>query len=158
MSFTFSAATGQIEARVDAHELAVLKAIPAYLASIESDSDDVVHERLYPAAYADEEEDREFRRLSHSDIQRAREVDRSRLTSVLERLAAGRTTLTEDEAESSARAMGAARLAIAARHGMFEVDELPRDPVTPHGTIVSYLGAVQVDLIEALNQTPAMTS
>lgn len=158
MSFRFSAATGDIEGRVDAKELAVLSAIPSFLASIETDTDDVVLERLYPAAYAEEEDDREFRRLSHGDIQRAREVDRRHLADVLERLAAGRTTLTEREAEASARAIGAARLAIAARHGMFDEDELPREPLTPHATIVSYLGAVQDDLIEALNDTPAMTS
>jgi hypothetical protein len=158
MSFRYSAATERIEARVDAKELAVLSALPSFLASIETDTDDIVLDRLYPTAYAEEEDDREFRRLSHGDIQRAREVDRRHLADVLERLAAGRTDVTEIEAESSARAIGVARLAIAARHGMLDEDELLREPLTPHGTIVNYLGAVQDDLIEALNQTPAMTS
>ncbi len=155
MSFRFSASTGRIEARLDSRELAVLGALPAFLASVEASADDVVGERLYPATYLDADEDREFRRLTHGDIQRAREADREAFASVLARLAEGRTQLTEDEAESTARAIGTARIAIAARHGMFEEEELPQHPVTPQATIVSYLGAVQDELIAAITETEA---
>ncbi len=156
MSFHFDPESGEIEGRVDGQALAVLHAVPAFLASVDATPDDPAHDRLYPTAYADDAEDHEFRRLSHGEIQRARETDRTQLAAVLERLADGRTVVSQDEAEACARAVGAARLAIAARHSMFDTDDLSDLPDSPHQAIVAYLGMVQDQLVHALMQTPSM--
>jgi len=156
MTFRYSSETGAVRARIDGQELAVLSAVPPLLASVDGDTADPAHDRLYPTAYANEADDREFRRLSRGEIQRGRRRDRDHLAAVLARLRDGRTELTTDEAEACARAVGAARLVIAARHGMFDGDGLPDVPTSPHEAIVAYLGMVQDELVDALLQTPAM--
>jgi hypothetical protein len=156
MTFRFESATGRIEGWVDGQALAVLQAVPGFLASVESAADDPAHDRLYPTAYADDADDHEFRRLAHSEIQKAREADRGLLAEVLKRLEAGRCALTTEETEAFARSVGAARLAIAARHNMFDADDLSNLPDSPHQAIVAYLGAVQDQLVQALMDTPAM--
>jgi hypothetical protein len=155
MTFRFAPATGTIEARIDAQALAVLQAVPGFLSSVDV-TDDPAHDRLYPMAYADDADDHEFRRLAHGEIQRARESDRTCFAAVLERLENGRATLTAEEAEACARSVGAARLAIAARHNMFDADDLSDLPDSPHQAIVAYLGMVQDQLVQALLETPAM--
>ncbi len=156
MTFRFDPVTGTIEARVDGQALAVLQAVPGFLASVDGAPDDPAHDRLYPTAYADDADDHEFRRLAHGEIQKAREADRELLAEVLERLEAGRTALSTEEAEAFARTVGAARLAIAARHNMFDADDLSDLPDSPHQAIVAYLGAVQDQLVQALMEAPAM--
>lgn len=155
MTFRFAPATGTIEARIDGQALAVLQAVPGFLASVDTAADDPAHDRLYPTAYTDDADDHEFRRLAHGEIRRAREADRTLFAGVLERLEEGRTSLTTDEAEACARSVGAARLAIAARHDMFDADDLSELPDSPHQAIVAYLGVVQDQLVQALMETPA---
>ncbi len=77
---------------------------------------------------------------------------------MLERLEQGRAELTPGETESCVRAIGAARLAIAARHGMFDMDELDQEPSTPHATIVAFLGYVQDELVNVLMEAMEMRS
>lgn len=156
MTFRFEYATGRIEAWVDGQALAVLQTIPGFLASVDAAADDPAHDRLYPTAYADDAEDHDFRRLAHGEIQKAREADRALLAEVLKRLEADRATLTTEEAEAFARSVGAARLAIAARHDMFDADDLSDLPDSPHHAIVAYLGVVQDQLVQALLDAPAM--
>jgi hypothetical protein len=156
MTFRFESATGTIEAWIDGQALAVLQAVPGFLASVESTPDDPAHDRLYPTAYADDADDHEFRRLAHGEIQKGREADRALFAETLKRLEAGRTALTTEEAEAFARTVGAARLAIAARHNMFDADDLSNLPDSPHQAIVAYLGVVQDQLVQALMDATAM--
>lgn len=149
MSLDIMAAGSHIEAEAGKQELLLLGALPRLLATV-AEADDPAYDRLYPFAYGEDDADREYRRLAVPEIERARQRDNDTFEAVLARLAGGRTTLTRDEAESCVRAVGAGRITIAARHGLFEQDAFDESVDTPQGAIVAFLGVVQDELVTAL--------
>ena len=59
--------------------------------------------------------------------------------------------ITADDAEAWLRVLGAARVVLAARRGLFEVDDLSAVPIEdPDIALVNLLGAYQQELSEAL--------
>ena len=151
MSLHFAASAFGVEAEIGRRELAVLEAIPGLLATVAAgEDDDPASLRLFPAAYGDDASEAEYRRFAASEIERAREHDRDVITEVLERLGDGSTLLTATEAECCVRAVGAARIAIAARHDMFDEDSLEAARDTPQGSIVAFLGLMQDEMLAAL--------
>lgn len=150
MSLSITAVGAHVEAEAGRQELLLLGALPGLLATVER-ADDPAYERLHPVPYGDDEADEEFRRLTAPEIERARMRDRRVLAAVLDRLSEGRATLTRDEAECCMRAVGAARLAIAARHGFFEQSVFDDSHDSAEGVIVAFLGLVQDQLVGALS-------
>lgn len=152
MSLRFTATSAGVHARVGRQELAVLEAIPGFLSSVGADDDDdPATERLFPVAYDDDAAAAEFRRFARPEIERARELDRDVLSDVLDRLSDGEVEMTTEEAESCMRTVGAARIAIAARHDLFDAERFEAESRSPHGTIVAFLGIVQDEMVAALN-------
>jgi hypothetical protein len=148
---SFRATSEGVEVRIGRRELAVLDALPSLLATISAeDDDDPAVGRLFPAAYADDAAELEFRRFAGSEIQRARQEDNDVFSDVLGRLDDGSTVLSLSETEACMRSVGAARIAIAARHGLFDQDAYDTSVETPHGTIVAFLGLLQEELVAAL--------
>jgi hypothetical protein len=152
MTLRFTAVAGGVDVRLGRRELAVLGALPAFLATVGVEAGDPAIDRLFPAAYQGEADDRDFRRFAAPEIERARDVDRDVFSDVLERLRNGEAHLTTDEAESCMRTVGAARIAIAARNGLFDEDRFQAASRTPEGTIVAFLGVVQDEFVAALTQ------
>ncbi|MCI0545224.1 MAG: DUF2017 family protein [Actinobacteria bacterium] len=131
-------------------ELSILEALPEFLASI--DGSGVETNRLHPAAYPDDAEaEREFQRLVADDLDALRQADATALAEITRRLGQGPIELDVAEAESLLRAVGAARLTLAARAGLFDLPELPEPATTPQQTLVQFLGIVQDSLVEALS-------
>ena len=131
-------------------ELSILKALPEFLASIDGTGPET--ERLHPSAYPDDDDaDREFQRLVGDDIDDLRRADATELAEVTRRLGHGPIELEVAQTESLLRAVGTARLTLAARTGLFDLPELPETPSTPQQTLVQFLGIVQESLVEALS-------
>jgi len=151
MSLDIAAAGSRVEAELGPQELVLLRAVPGLLATIEQ-RDDPAYDRLHPVAYADDEADQEFRRLAAPEIERARLADNQVFADVLDRLAEGPAVLTRAEAESCMRTVGAGRLTIAARHGMFDQDVFDAAQESPEGAIVAFLGWVQDEFVAALSE------
>jgi hypothetical protein len=154
MSLRFSATTEGIRVRAADRELAVLRAVPGFLATVPQDAVDTSQRRIDRPVYPDDPAaDREFRRLTASDAQEARTHDREIFETVIRRLDAGSADLSVGEGEALVRAIGSARIALAARSGLFELEELPPDPSTPQQMLIVFLGMVQEDLVAALTST-----
>ena len=153
MSFRVAAQGPHIRVAASGAELDVLRAVGDVVGSVGSQFDDPARDRLFPPPYGSEEDDREYHRFSHGEIEAGRSADLAIVAEVVERLEAGPAELTPEEAEGLARAVGTARIVVAARNGMFALEELPRRPVTPQETVVAFLGAVQDDVVQALLET-----
>ncbi len=151
MSFRVTAGDRRIRVAASGAELDVLRAIGEVVESVGSQTEDPARSRLFPLPYGSEEEDRDYHRFSHGEIEAGRRADIAVVAQVVERLEDGPAELTLDEAEGLARAVGTARIIVAARNDMFELEELPRRPATPQETVVAFLGAVQEDVVEALS-------
>ncbi len=131
-------------------ELTIFRALPEFLASIDGSGAEA--RRLHPPAYIDDAgADHEFQRLVADDLDALRRADATDLAEVTRRLGNGPVELDVAEAESVLRAVGTARLTLAARSGLFDRAELPEVPSTPQETIVQFLGIVQDSLVEALS-------
>lgn len=116
--------------------------------------------RLVPSPYPDDADaNAEYQRLVAPDLDRARSADRDVMAEALESWD-GRRVIDVAEAESWLRAIGEARLVLAAEEGAFDdgMDDASWEArVTPLALIrrpglamVTYLGAIQQDLVEAL--------
>jgi hypothetical protein len=149
MSLEIVASGSCVAIEMSTQERLLLRALPGVVSTVASESDPA-YERLYPVPYGDDESDAEYRRLAVPEIERARDRDNDILTEVLERLEAGRATVRRDEAEACLRAVGAGRLAIAARHGFFDQSTFEAARNTPEGVVVAFLGVVQDELVTAL--------
>lgn len=151
MSLEISATGSSVAIEIGKQERLLLGALPGVLSTVASESDPA-YARLYPVPYGDEESDAEYRRLAVPEIARARDRDNDILSDVLQRLDAGRATLSRSEAEACLRTVGAARLAIAARHGFFDQTTFSAAEHTPEGVVVGFLGVVQDELVAALGR------
>lgn len=149
MSLQFTGSAEGVEVRVGREELAVLEALPGLLAGVGEIDDDPAARRLFPAAYGDDADEREFRRFAGGEIERGLDSDRQIAADVIARLGKGSATVTPAEAEGFVRAIGSARLTIAARHGLLSLEELP-PPGSPQETIVGFLAIIQDELVQVL--------
>ncbi len=122
---------------------------------------DPVLERLFPRAYLepdDVERDAEYRRLVRDDLLEAKLANLDVVTSTLDRgtvsLRRWTVDLTEDEAGSWLGALNDLRLALGVRLGItedFDGDIDPSDPQAPALNVLSYLGWLEENLVDALS-------
>jgi hypothetical protein len=122
---------------------------------------DPVLERLFPRAYLepeDVERDAEYHRLVREDLLEAKLANLDVVTSTLDRgtLSLRRWTieLSEDEAGAWLGALNDLRLALGVRLGItedFEGDIDPSDPQAPALNVLSYLGWLEENLVDALS-------
>ena len=122
---------------------------------------DPVLERLFPRAYLeaeDVERDAEYHQLVHDDLLQEKLANLDVVTSTLDRgtLSLRRWTvdLTEEEAGSWLGALNDLRLALGVRLGItedFDGDIDPSDPQAPALSVLSYLGWLEENLVDALS-------
>jgi hypothetical protein len=122
---------------------------------------DPVLDRLFPRGYLepeDVERNAEYQRLVHDDLLEAKLANLDVVTSTLDRgtvsLRRWTVDLTEDEAGSWLGALNDLRLALGVRLGItedFDGDVDPSDPRAPALHVLSYLGWLEENLVEALS-------
>jgi Domain of unknown function (DUF2017) len=122
---------------------------------------DPVLGRLFPRAYLeadDAERDAEYQRLVRDDLLEAKLANLDVVTSTLDRgtvsLRRWTVELTEDEAGSWLGALNDLRLALGVRLGItedFDGDIDPSDPRAPALHVLSYLGWLEENLVDALS-------
>jgi hypothetical protein len=121
---------------------------------------DPVLERLFPRAYLepeDVERDAEYHRLMRNDLLESKLANLDVITKTLDRgtvsLRRWTVDLTEEEAGAWLGALNDLRLALGVRLGItedFEGDVDPSDPQAPALHVLSYLGWLEENLLEAL--------
>jgi Domain of unknown function (DUF2017) len=122
---------------------------------------DPVLDRLFPQAYLDAEDverDDEFHRLMRNDLLKEKLTNLDVVTDTLERgtmsLRRWSVDINEDEASAWLGALNDLRLALGVRLGItedFDGDIDPADPRAPALHILSYLGWLEENLVEALS-------
>ena len=121
---------------------------------------DPVLERLFPRAYLepeDVERDAEYHRLMRNDLLESKLANLDVITKTLDRgtvsLRRWTVDLTEEEAGAWLGALNDLRLALGVRLGItedFDGDVDPSDPQAPALHVLSYLGWLEENLLEAL--------
>lgn len=121
---------------------------------------DPVLERLFPRAYLEPEDldrDAEYQRLVRDDLLEAKLANLDVVTKTLDRgtvsLRRWTVDLSEEEAGAWLGALNDLRLALGVRLGItedFEGDVDPSDPQAPALHVLSYLGWLEENLLEAL--------
>lgn len=122
---------------------------------------DPVLDRLFPRGYLepeDVERNAEYQRLVRDDLLEAKLANLDVVTSTLDRgtvsLRRWTVDLTEDEAGSWLGALNDLRLALGVRLGItedFDGDVDPSDPRAPALNVLSYLGWLEENLLDALS-------
>lgn len=140
-----------VEVQLSSAELAILSRLPSLLGSVGSDPSDPAPARLHPAAYPDDEVgSAELARLTKDDVAEGRAADLEVFSRQLVASGDG-ITITPAEAEAWMRVLGSARIVLASRRGLFDLEdlgELPNDD--PDVALVNLLGAYQQTLAEVL--------
>jgi Domain of unknown function (DUF2017) len=147
--------------RLAPHEVELLRGLPEQLRSMLGDAADPVNRRLLPPAYLqpqDADADAEYRRLMQDDLVETKLANLDQVAATLERgeLRARRWTveLSEEEALAWLGVLNDVRLALGVRLDITEdydgssVD--PADPRAPAMHLLSYLGWLEEQLVEAL--------
>jgi hypothetical protein len=151
----------RVRVRLAQDELAVLRGLPDQLRTVlGEDEEEPVNRRLFPPAYlevADIERDVEYRRLMHDDLVREKLANLDLVTGSLER---GSTSvrrwtveLTEEEAAAWLGVLNDLRLALGVRLDItedYDGDVDDTDPRAPAFRLLSYLGWLEEQLLEAL--------
>jgi hypothetical protein len=151
----------RVRVRLAQDELAVLRGLPDQLRTVlGEDDDEPVNRRLFPPAYldvADIERDVEYRRLMHDDLVREKLANLDLVTGSLER---GSTSvrrwtveLTDEEAAAWLGVLNDLRLALGVRLDItedYDGDVDDTDPRAPAFRLLSYLGWLEEQLLEAL--------
>jgi Domain of unknown function (DUF2017) len=151
----------RVRVRLGHDEVAILRGLPDQLRSVlAEDEDEPVNQRLFPPAYldvADIEHDTEYHRLMHDDLVKEKLAN---LDLVTDTLARGTTSvrrwtveLTREEAAAWLGVLNDLRLALGVRLDITEdydgeVDDT--DPRAPAFRLLSYLGWLEEQLLEAL--------
>ena len=122
---------------------------------------DPVLDRLFPKAYMEPEDvdrDAEYQRLMHDDLLEAKLANLDVVTRTLDRgtvsLRRWTIDLTEDEAAAWLGALNDLRLALGVRLGItedFDGDIDPSDPQAPALNVLSYLGWLEENLVDAFS-------
>jgi hypothetical protein len=143
---------GDFRVSIGRRERAVLRSLPAALERLlDEEADDPDLRRLFPPAYADDEEaEAEYRRLTAGELLDGR---RAALRTFAETLDAD--VLTADDLESWLRALNDLRLFLGTRLDVTEEDLAqpfdPRDPKAEERALYAYLSWLQEHVVEALS-------
>lgn len=155
---------GGVEVVVDAEERDALRSVPPQLRAIVESSDptpaaEQVRRRLFPAAYADEELDAEYRELAQPDLVEGR-LDA--LDTFLRTLDGGsrrgrrwQVHLSGEEAEAWLAVVNDARLVLATVVGITDEAQWEHGPdhEDPASLMLYYLGWLEEELVGALAST-----
>lgn len=140
-----------VEIQLSSAEIAILSRLPSLLGSVGSDPSDPAPARLHPAAYPDDEAvSAELARLTKEDLVEGRTADIEVFNRQLAASGDG-ITISPADAESWMRVLGSARIVLASRRGLFDIEDLgdlPNDD--PDVALVNLLGAYQQTLAEVL--------
>jgi hypothetical protein len=151
----------RVRVRLAQDEVAILRGLPDQLRSVLAEGgDEPVNQRLFPPAYldvADIEHDTEFHRLMHDDLVTEKLAN---LDLVTDTLARGSTSvrrwsveLTDEEATAWLGVLNDLRLALGVRLDItedFDGDVNDTDPRAPALRLLSYLGWLEEQLLDAL--------
>jgi hypothetical protein len=151
----------RVRVRLAHDEVAVLRGLPDQLRSVLGEGgDEPVNQRLFPPAYldvADIEHDTEYHRLMRDDLVKEKLTN---LDLVTDTLARGSTSvrrwtieLTDEEATAWLGVLNDLRLALGVRLDItedFDGDVDDADPRAPALRLLSYLGWLEEQLLEAL--------
>jgi len=151
----------RVRVRLAQDELAVLRGLPDQLRTVLAEGgDEPVNQRLFPPAYLDVEDlerDAEYRRLMRDDLVREKLANLDLVTTSLAR---GSTSvrrwtveLTDAEATAWLGVLNDIRLALGVRLDItedFDGDVDDRDPRAPALRLLSYLGWLEEQLLDAL--------
>jgi hypothetical protein len=151
----------RVRVRLAQDELAVLRGLPDQLRTVlGEDEDEPVNRRLFPPAYldvADIERDVEYRRLMHDDLVREKLANLDLVTGSLERGSSSvrrwTVELTDEEAAAWLGVLNDLRLALGVRLDItedYDGDVDDTDPRAPAFRLLSYLGWLEEQLLEAL--------
>ena len=151
----------RVRVRLAHDEVAVLRGLPDQLRSVLGEGgDEPINQRLFPPAYldvADIEHDTEYHRLMRDDLVKEKLTN---LDLVTDTLARGSTSvrrwtieLTDEEATAWLGVLNDLRLALGVRLDItedFDGDVDDADPRAPALRLLSYLGWLEEQLLEAL--------
>jgi hypothetical protein len=151
----------RVRVRLAHDEVAVLRGLPDQLRTVlGEDEDEPVNRRLFPPAYldvADIERDVEYRRLMHDDLVREKLANLDLVTGSLERGSSSvrrwTVELTDEEAAAWLGVLNDLRLALGVRLDItedYDGDVDDTDPRAPAFRLLSYLGWLEEQLLEAL--------
>ena len=140
---------GSVRLRLPARERELLGALAADLgARLADDADAPDFERLFPPAYAEDQEDeREYRELMHEELRDDKQEAVRVFTESL-----GRDALTGEELDAWLRVLNDLRLVLGTRLDVSETTFArgldPRDPDAPELALYSYLSWLQEQAVE----------
>ena len=151
----------RVRVRLAHDEVAVLRGLPDQLRTVlDQSQDEPVNQRLFPPAYldvADVERDSEYQRLMHDDLVKEKLANLDLVTDTLARGSASvrrwTVELTEDEAAAWLGVLNDLRLALGVRLDItedFDGDVDDSDPRAPALRLLSYLGWLEEQLLDAL--------
>ncbi|MDP9207458.1 MAG: DUF2017 domain-containing protein [Actinomycetota bacterium] len=151
----------RVRVRLANDEVAVLRGLPDQLRTVLGEGEDEpVNRRLFPPAYldvADIEQDAEFQRLMHDDLVAEKLTNLDLVTGTLARGTSSvrrwTVELTDEEATAWLGVLNDLRLALGVRLDItedFDGDVDDTDPRAPALRLLSYLGWLEEQLLEAL--------
>ena len=151
----------RVRVRLANDEVAVLRGLPDQLRTVLGEGEDEpVNRRLFPPAYldvADIEQDAEFQRLMHDDLVAEKLTNLDLVTDTLARGTSSvrrwTVELTDEEATAWLGVLNDLRLALGVRLDItedFDGDVDDTDPRAPALRLLSYLGWLEEQLLEAL--------
>jgi len=162
MNSHFALVDGEIEVRLSSTELAFLSDLLEVLAGLGSESDDPGAARLSPPVYLDDPEaEKEWRRLSVSELEASRRADRAAFESVITTMtrdgrdADGETvsiaTITRTEADALIRVVNEVRLVLGSRWGIDTAEDY--DDLRPEAAdVLSFLGWLVSEMAAVLEE------
>jgi hypothetical protein len=151
----------RVRVRLAQDEVAILRGLPDQLRTVLAEGEgEPVNQRLFPPAYldvADIERDVEYHRLMHDDLLKEKLANLDLVTDTLSR---GSTSirrwtveLTDEEAVAWLGVLNDLRLALGVRLDItedFDGDVDDTDPRAPALRLLSYLGWLEEQLLDAL--------
>jgi hypothetical protein len=151
----------RVRVRLAHDELAVLRGLPDQLRTVLGEGEDEpVNQRLFPPAYldvADIEQDTEYHRLMHDDLVKEKLANLDLVTGTLARGSSSvrrwTVELSDEEATAWLGVLNDLRLALGVRLDItedFDGDIDDSDPNAPAFRLLSYLGWLEEQLLDAL--------
>jgi len=129
-------------------QLSALRSVLGQVGEIGSVEEDAAARRLLPPASTERTVADEFAEMTERELRSRHVADELTLDAVLERGSDDQLTMTSEEADACVRAVGAARIALAARLGMYD-DGAKRFGFRQRAA-VDFLGYIQDQLVTAL--------
>jgi hypothetical protein len=151
----------RVRVRLGNDEVAILRGLPDQLRTVLGEGEgEPVNRRLFPPAYldvADIEHDTEYHRLMHDDLVKEKLANLDLVTDSLARGSASvrrwTVELTDEEAAAWLGVLNDLRLALGVRLDItedFDGDVDDTDPRAPAFRLLSYLGWLEEQLLDAL--------